>query len=154
MNKNSNQNIASVDEAMEKLYQFMAKNGLKRTHQRDLIAKVFFENQADHHTIEDILQIARNEDSSISYTTVYRTLMVLTDAGLATQNQFGKGHSLFEASLGDHHDHLVCTECDKIIEFENPTIENLQEDIAKQNGFRLTHHKMELYGICETCQAG
>lgn len=137
----------------ETLSKYLATKGLKKTHQRDVITKVFFSKPHKHYKIEDVLELARRDDSSISYATVYRTLMMFVDAGVAYQRQFGKGQSLFEQVSEDHHDHLICTVCGKIVEFENDNIERLQEEVAKKFKFKLTHHKMELYGVCPACQS-
>ncbi len=135
-----------------KLNIYLKSHGLKSTKQRDLIVKTFF-NWGDRHvSIEDLLAKVRKKNSHISYATVYRTLLLLVDAKLAHQQQFGKGHSRFEPCKQQHHDHLICSNCGKIIEFENDTIEELQKRIATKYRFKLNHHKMELYGICEDCQ--
>ncbi len=136
----------------EALQKYLTSKGLKKTHQRDVITRIFFGKAHRHYRIEEVLEKARQQDSSISYATVYRTLMMLVDGGFALQRQFGKGQSLFEQVSGHHHDHLICTECGKIVEFENDTIEKLQESVAKKNNFKLTHHKMELYGLCSKCK--
>lgn len=136
----------------EILQAYLAEKGLKKTHQRDVITGIFFAPPHRHFRIEELLESSRKKDSSISYATVYRTLMMLVEAGLALQRHFGKGQSLFEQVLEHHHDHLICTECGEIIEFENDDIEKLQDAEAKKHGFRLVHHKMELYGLCPECQ--
>lgn len=138
--------------ALADLNDYLVHKGLKKTHQRDVIARIFFASPHRHFTLEEILAKARKKDASISYATVYRTLMMFTEAGLASQRQFGKGQSRFEQITAHHHDHLICTKCEKIIEFENDTIEELQEQVAKKFGFQLLHHKMELYGVCAECR--
>jgi Fur family ferric uptake transcriptional regulator len=135
----------------ETLSKFLSEKGLKKTHQRDIISKIFFSSPPRHYRIEELLEKSRKYDSSISYATVYRTLMMFIEAGVAYQRQFGKGQSLFEQAGEHHHDHLICTECDEIVEFENDTIEKLQDEVAKKHGFTLTRHKMELYGVCRKC---
>lgn len=134
------------------LHEYFSQKGLKKTHQRDIITKIFFSTPHRHFKIEQLLEEARAQDGSISYATVYRTLMMLVEGGFASQRQFGKGQSLFEQASDHHHDHLICTVCGDIVEFENEAIEKLQESVSKKNGFKLTHHKMELYGICKKCQ--
>ncbi|MBI2340415.1 MAG: transcriptional repressor [Deltaproteobacteria bacterium] len=137
---------------LDQLYKRLSDKGLKRTRQRDIIFRIFFSPPHKHYRIEELLERCRREDPTISYATVYRTLILLVEAGLAFQRQFGKGQSLFEHVSGHHHDHLICTSCGAIEEFENRTIEKLQESVAKKYGFRLTSHKMELYGLCAKCQ--
>lgn len=137
---------------LEALKIYLTEKGLKRTHQREVIANLFFSPPHRHYRIEEILAKSRDKDPSISYATVYRTLLMFVEAGLALQRQFGKGQSLFEALCDHHHDHLICTHCGTITEFENNTIEKLQDQMAKKHGFKLTHHKMELYGLCSKCR--
>ena len=137
---------------LDPIYKALAEKGLKKTHQRDIVFKVFFSTPHKHYKIEELLEKSRAEDPTISYATVYRTLMMLVDAGFAFQRHFGKGQSLFEQVSKHHHDHLICTSCGAIEEFENRTIEKLQESVAKKYSFRLTSHKMELYGLCVRCQ--
>lgn len=107
--------------------------------------------KGQHVRIEELLKAARKKNPAIGYATVYRTLMLLVDAGVANQRHFRDGKSRFEIASAQHHDHLICTECGRIVEFENNTIEDLQERIARKNKFVLTGHKLELYGICTAC---
>ncbi len=141
-----------INNQIVELKAYVSSQGLKWTHQREIIAGQFFSKPHRHYRLEELLDISRQKDATISYATVYRTLMMLTKSGMASQRQFGKGQSLFEATNADHHDHLICTTCGKIVEFENEMIEKLQEKIVKKAGFKLTHHKMELYGLCARCQ--
>lgn len=128
--------------------------GLKITNQRKSICQVFFA-QEGHQSAEDILKQVRALDPNVSLATVYRTLKLLQGYGLATAHNFQEGQSLFEPCFddGDHHDHLICTQCGTIIEFVNQEIERLQERVAKEHGFSITNHRMELYGLCQRCQA-
>ncbi|MCP5464079.1 MAG: transcriptional repressor [Deltaproteobacteria bacterium] len=142
----------STEELYQKLNDYVSKNNLKSTKQRDLIVETFFEQKGKHILIEELLEKVRQKKASIGYATVYRTLMLLVDAGIAHQRQFNDGQSRFEINSQEHHDHLICTECNRIIEFENDTIEKLQEKIAANHRFELTGHKLELYGTCPDCQ--
>lgn len=135
-----------------KLNSYLNKNHLKSTKQRDVIIDTFFGLQGEHVRIEELLEVVRKKLPSVGYATVYRTLMLLVDASVAHQRHFQDGQSRFEVISEEHHDHLICTECGKIVEFENETIENLQKKTAKENRFELTGHKMELYGLCSGCQ--
>jgi Fur family ferric uptake transcriptional regulator len=109
---------------------------------------------AGHLSIEDLLDKVRIEEPRIGYATVYRTLKLLKECGLAFERHFGDGVSRYEVAWEDeHHDHLICVECEKIIEFEDDAIEDLQHKVAAKQGFRLVRHKLELYGICADCQA-
>jgi Fur family ferric uptake transcriptional regulator len=104
-----------------------------------------------HITSDELFQRVRNEHASIGYTTVYRTMKILCDAGLASERHFDDGMTRYEIAH-EHHDHLVCTRCGKIIEFECAMIENTQNEIAARYGFRVLRHRHELYGHCLECQ--
>lgn len=138
----------------DKLNAYVRKKQLKSTKQRDIIVKTFFDMHGEHVKIEDLLQAVRKHNAAIGYATVYRTLNLLVEAGIANQRRFNDGQSRFEIDDQDeHHDHLICTECGTIIEFHNDSIEKLQEDIARKYKFKLTRHKMELYGVCSDCKS-
>lgn len=136
----------------EKLNSYLEKKHLKSTKQRNVIVKAFFGTEGRHIKIEELLETVRKENPGIGYATVYRTLLLLVEAGVAHHRHFNDGLSRFEINSAHHHDHLICTECNKIVEFENDTIENLQIQTAKKYKFTLTGHKMELYGVCKECQ--
>jgi len=128
------------------------KAGLRRTSQRDLILEMFLETE-EHLTSEDLYSIVNKLDPNIGLTTVYRTLRLLTEAGLAREVRFGDNKTYYEHHFNhEHHDHMICTECGKVIEFFSPEIENLQEQMASNVGFRPTHHSLRLWGICSECQ--
>jgi Fur family ferric uptake transcriptional regulator len=136
------------------LARFLAERGLKATRQRNAIVETFLAVEG-HISVEELLAKVREEDPRISQATVYRTMRLLTEAGLAHSRQFGEGQSRFEPAAGrEHHDHLICTACGAIVEFENERIERLQHEEARRHGFSISHHKMELYGLCRACQAG
>ena len=104
-------------------------------------------------TIEDLLNEVRVHDRGIGYATVYRTLKLLAESGVASERKFGDGLSRYELAddASAHHDHLICTSCGKITEFEEPRIEALQDEIAARYRFTVTSHKHEMYGICAEC---
>lgn len=136
----------------EILNRYIAKHGLKSTRQRTLILETFY-SAGGHLSAEELLELVRAQDPKISQATVYRTLRLLTECGLAEPRNFGgDGQTRYEIATDDHHDHLICTECGSIVEFEDPEIEALQERVAEAHRFQMTHHKMELYGICPACQ--
>ncbi|MFO0613328.1 MAG: transcriptional repressor [Polyangiaceae bacterium] len=142
------------DRLRERLETYMSKKKLRSTAQRRLIVDTFF-GGTPHVTIEDLLAEVRTHDRGIGYATVYRTLKLLAECGVASERRFGDGLSRYElADDGDeHHDHLICTTCGEITEFEDPRIEKLQETIAEKHGFKLTSHKHEMYGVCAKCIA-
>jgi len=131
----------------------LREHGLRLTAQRLAIAQAFFEGEG-HPNADELYARVKVRNPAIGQATVYRTLRLLQEVGLASSSTFGTSASRFEASDGEHHDHLVCTQCDLIVEFVNPTIEQLQDDIAATHGFVLTSHRMELYGLCTSCQKG
>lgn len=144
---------AAVDRLRARLQAYMVKKGLRSTAQRRLIIDTFFSG-APHMSIEDLLQEVRAHDRGIGYATVYRTLKLLAECGVASERRFGDGLSRYELAddASAHHDHLICLTCSKIIEFEEPRIEALQEEIAAKYGFAVSSHKHEMYGECAECR--
>ena len=142
----------SAAAARERLASWIAARGLKATRQRDLIVDTFF-SQTGHLSVDELLGEVTRRDASIGAATVYRTMKILTDAGLASARHFEGGQTRYEAALDrHHHDHLICISCGQIFEFENERIEELQDLVARQHGFLVTRHKLELYGLCKVCQ--
>ena len=133
----------------ERFADYVRKHGLKSTQQRDVIVELFLRSSG-HISIDDLLTRVRRKSPKVGYATVYRTMKLLTDSGVAAARQFGDGQTRFEISDGEgHHDHLICNQCGLILEFENDAIEKLQEEMAERlGGFKLVRHKLELYGIC------
>jgi Fur family ferric uptake transcriptional regulator len=137
----------------EVLKEYVSKQGLKFTRQRELIADVFF-SAGGHLKVEDLLDRVREKDPNVSLATVYRTMKLLTECGLAAPHRFGDRHVRYEPAdhEDEHHDHLICTSCGRIVEFFNEEIEALQDRVADRHGFTVTHHRMELYGLCAKCR--
>jgi len=143
---------SSVDELQDQLNAYMERKGLRSTSQRRLVSEVFFRTSG-HHSIDDVLAMVRAKDPKVGYATVYRTMKLLVECGLANERQFGETVTRFEIALHDHHhDHLICVDCKRIIEFEDDAIEELQQKLADKQGFSLLSHKHELYGICADCR--
>lgn len=134
---------------LKALAQYLEQNHLKQTKQRELILQTFLESKR-HVTSEDLYQTVREDHPNVGYTTVYRTMKLLVEAGLATERHFDDGITRYEIEQ-DHHDHLVCVKCGKIQEFECEMIENRQREIAKGHGFQVLRHRHELYGHCKSC---
>ncbi|WP_428563138.1 MAG: Fur family transcriptional regulator [Solidesulfovibrio sp. DCME] len=131
---------------------FVARKKLKMTPQRRRILEVFLAEEG-HVTSEELYQKVKQECDSIGQATVYRTLKLLADSGLAKAVEFGDGAMRYEILYGQsHHDHLICEVCGVNVEVVDPSIERLQEEVARRHGFRLTAHKLYLYGICPDCQ--
>jgi Fur family transcriptional regulator, ferric uptake regulator len=134
------------------LNDYMLRRGLRSTEQRRLIIDTFFDAR-EHITIDSLLKQVRAVDARVGYATVYRTMKLLSESGVVQEHKFGDGFTRYELSDEDsHHDHLVCLECGKIIEFEEPQVEALQEKIARRHGFLVRAHKHEMYGVCADCQ--
>ncbi|MBW2242462.1 MAG: transcriptional repressor [Deltaproteobacteria bacterium] len=132
------------------LASYLEDHHLKQTKQREAILDVFLEVKG-HITGDELYQRVRDRHSNIGYTTVYRTMKLLCDAGLASERHFDDGVTRYEIEH-EHHDHLVCVRCGKIVEFDCQMIEAAQDEIVKRYGFRLLRHRHELYGHCPDCQ--
>ncbi len=140
-------------EASEQLTTFLSGKGLRATSQRDAILRAFVD-AGRHLSAEDVYARVKKSFPGIGYATVYRTLKLLAGAGIAEERRFADGRTRYEyRAARNHHDHLICTECGTIIEFENERIEALQQDVARKNRFTVTSHKLELYGLCAECRA-
>ncbi len=141
----------SAAERFEIFKDHLRKQGLKSTAQRDDIAHVFFASKR-HISVEELYRDVKRVNPRIGYATVYRTIKLLAECGLALERHFRDGEARYERAEGSHHDHLICERCGKIVEFEEDRIEALQSEVAKRLGFVFTGHKMELYGVCRDCQ--
>lgn len=125
--------------------------GLKATFPRLKILDIFRKADERHLSAEDVYRALINEDVDIGLATVYRVLTQFEQAGILVRSQFDGGKAVFELNDGDHHDHLICTNCGKVVEFTDHDIEKRQYKIAKDHGFALESHTMLLYGICPNC---
>jgi Fur family ferric uptake transcriptional regulator len=132
------------------LARYLEEHHLKHTKQREAILEVFLE-APDHITSEEIYGRVREQYPNIGYTTVYRTMKLLCEAGLAQERHFDDGITRYEIEH-EHHDHLVCTRCGRVIEFECAMIEATQNEIADRYEFRVLRHRHELYGHCRECR--
>ncbi|MEQ1715178.1 MAG: Fur family transcriptional regulator [Hyphomicrobium sp.] len=122
------------------------EQGLRMTGQRRTIARVLSEAR-DHPDVEEVHRRAHGIDSKISLSTVYRTLKLFSEKGILERHEFGHGRGRYEEASRRHHDHLVDVETGRVIEFSNEQIEALQERIARELGFTLVGHRLELYGV-------
>jgi len=125
--------------------------GLKATFPRLKILDVFRKSDQRHHSAEDVYRALIAEEVDIGLATVYRVLTQFEQAGILARSQFDGGKAVFELNDGDHHDHLICTSCGKVVEFTDPEIEKRQRIVAKEKHFTLESHTMMLYGVCESC---
>ena len=141
-----------MEREKEILRTHIAGHHMKQTRQREVILEAFLKI-GGHVSAEELYYKVSKRDSSIGLATVYRTLGLLCECGIAQQREFGEGRTRFEiVHEYQHHDHLICTKCGKIIEFKNPNIERLQEKVAKDNDFTVYTHKLEIYGLCSGCK--
>ena len=141
-----------MTEEQEVFLKHIQKQGLKRTAQRDLILDIFLRTEG-HLSEEDLYRLVHEEDPSVGQTTVYRTLRLLTDAGLAREVRFGDGRAHYEHNYKHpHHDHMICSDCGKIIEFYSPELEAIQDAMAVKYKFQLTEHLLRMIGICSDCR--
>ncbi|HID07192.1 MAG TPA: transcriptional repressor [Armatimonadetes bacterium] len=135
--------------AVDKFNTFLRSRGMRVTSARKAVVEEVFTRPGHSDPEELVRRLSRR---GVSRASVYRTLSLLERAGLIRRVLYGERHSHYERVLpGQHHDHLVCEICGRVVEFECPQIEQLQADVAKQHGFQVTGHVMEIRGICSTC---
>lgn len=133
-------------------FDHLRQAGFKRTSQREKILEVFLRTEG-HSSAEELYTLVKAVDPSVGFTTVYRTLKLLTECGLARQERFADGYTRYEHSYNhQHHDHLICTQCGSLIEFYSEVIESKQDEIARKFKFQPTHHSLRIFGICSNCQ--
>ena len=131
--------------------QFLYNNGLLFTNQRKVILEQVYKNHS-HFDIEEIVQQLSNYKIRVSRATIYRTLAHLEECKLIRKIDLGHGHAHYEHTIGhQHHEHLYCEQCGKIIEFDDQKIENSINDLCSQFKFTLQHHTLQIFGICNAC---
>lgn len=141
------------DTLIDNFKRVLKKNGLKFTKQREILLKTLY-NGTDHFTPEQLYLLIKEKypGLNLGIATVYRTLNLLEESNMVTTITFGSQGKKFELATKPHHDHMICKHCGLIIEFEDTAIEKRQLAIAKEYGFKLTGHIMQLYGVCKECQ--
>ncbi len=136
----------------EVLEDYIHSKNLRHSEQRVQILEIFLKSER-HLTAEELYGMVKKKNPSTGFATIYRTLKLLIEAGLCRELQVENGLTRYEHLYGhQHHDHLICTNCGRFVEIISPEIEELQEKIARENGFRLRRHRLELYGICKKCR--
>ena len=135
--------MADAEKSLEEL---CVERGMRMTEQRRVIARVL-EASVDHPDVEELYRRSSAVDARISISTVYRTVKLFEDAGIIERHDFRDGRSRYETVPDEHHDHLIDLKNGQVIEFHSPEIEALQERIAREHGFKLVDHRLELYGI-------
>lgn len=126
----------------------LRKAGLKVTLPRMKILEILETSDTRHMSAEDVYRVLLDGNEEIGLATVYRVLTQFEAAGLVTRHHFEGGHSVFEMNEGHHHDHIVCNQCGKVVEFFDETIERCQEKVAKKAGFSIRDHSLIIYGDC------
>jgi Fur family ferric uptake transcriptional regulator len=130
--------------------EFLAGKRLRLTSQRRTIIDTAF-STSQHFTAEQLLSWSRRQDRSVSRATVYRTLPLLTESGLVREMDFGKDYKFYDPNYADHprHNHIICQDCDKIVEFESDTLERLENEITQRLGFSPQSHRLQISARCE-----
>lgn len=126
----------------------LKSTGLKATLPRLKIMEIFQTGKQRHMTAEDVFRVLLDERSDIGLATVYRVLTQFEQAGILLRSNFESGKAVYELNEGQHHDHLICTSCDKVEEFYDPEIEKRQNAIAEERGFAIQDHALYLYAQC------
>jgi Fur family ferric uptake transcriptional regulator len=131
---------------------YLKNEGLLNSQPRNQILEIFLKTE-EHPTINDLYDRVRKKNPEIGLATVYRTMKLICDAGLARQTDFGDGRKRFEHKYQhQHHDHLICLQCGRIIEVVSPKIEKLQDTLAKKHRFTPVRHRMQIFGTCKSCK--
>jgi Fur family ferric uptake transcriptional regulator len=154
--------VEGMDAAVrERIYEYLAKEGLRRTTQRDAIIGAAF-STTEHYTAEDLLVMARKIDPTVSRATVYRTLPLLVECGVLKEMDFGRDFKFYDPNYLEHpnHNHLICVDCNKIVEFEDVHIDTLETCISKRLGFTAEKKTIRIEARCDelrekgTCSRG
>jgi Fur family ferric uptake transcriptional regulator len=136
--------------AKKKFLDFLESKSLRVTLQRKAIIETVFETE-EHFTADQLLEWSRQKDKSVSRATVYRTLPLLTESGLVREMDFGKDYKFYDPNYADHpnHNHIICQDCDKIVEFESEKIAAIEDEISHKLGFMVKAQRLQITGTCE-----
>src|SRR6202035_3052408 len=141
-----------VREAQEILHRHLRTVGLKQTAQRDAILHTFLETR-DHLSTDELHRLVQKKDARIGFTTVYRTLKLLAECGLASEVAFHDGIARYEHQYNRRsHHHMVCTECGSSVEYFSPEVDGLEQEIGKKYRYATTRHTFQMYGVGEDCR--
>lgn len=144
--------MKTLSPELQVLMEFLQERKLKLTPHRQLILDTFLSNEG-HRSVEDIYRTVRTKDSRVGYTTVYRTMKLLAECGLAREIDLADGVTRYEHLFNhEHHDHMICMGCGASIEFYNPDIEALQDEASEHLGFKVLDHRLQIYGLCGDCR--
>jgi Fur family ferric uptake transcriptional regulator len=136
--------------AKQRFRDFLVQNSLRLTAQRKAIIESAFSTR-QHFTAEQLLEWSRRRDKSVSRATVYRTLPLLTESGFVREMDFGKDHKFYDPNYAEHphHNHIICQDCDKIVEFDSDKIEKIETEISHRLGFSVKTHRLQITAACE-----
>jgi len=134
----------------DRFQEFVRRHKGRLTPQRQYIVKEFLALNG-HYGIQELYEHFRSHGKVINPSTIFRTLKLLVQAGVAVERQFENGNTKFDVNVA-HHDHLICLNCGKIVEFDNPSLEKMQARIVEKLGFEMAFHKHEIYGYCRHCK--
>jgi Fur family ferric uptake transcriptional regulator len=137
-------------DADRRFEQFVRQHKGRWTPQRQIIVKEFLASKG-HYGIEELYERLRRKGRRINPSTIYRTLKLLVQAGIAVERQFANGNTKYDVNVA-HHDHLICLSCNKIVEFDSPRLEGVQAQIVRNLGFEMEFHRHEIYGYCTSCR--
>ncbi len=139
-------------EAESLFHGHLKRVGLKHTGQRDTILRAFLETR-DHLSTDELYRLVKKQDDRIGFTTVYRTLKLLAECGLASEVAFNDGVTRYEHQYNRrNHHHMVCTECGSSVEFFSPGIERIEQEVGRKHKYTPTRHTFQIYGICDLCR--
>jgi Fur family ferric uptake transcriptional regulator len=141
---------ATKQAAKDRFVAFIATKGLRMTSQRQAIIETVFSTE-EHFTAEQLLDWSRARDKSVSRATVYRTLPLLTESGLVREMDFGKDYKFYDPNYAEHpnHSHIICEDCEKIVEFESPQISRIENEITHKLGFAVKTQRLQITASCE-----
>ena len=141
---------AANTSARQRFLDFLARKNLRLTGQRRAIIEAVFSTE-QHFTADQLLEWSRQRDKSVSRATVYRTLPLLTESGLVREMDFGKDHMVYDPNYAEHprHNHVVCLDCGKIVEFESDRLADVEEEISQRLGFSVKSHRLQIMATCD-----
>lgn len=142
--------VAEKETAKQRFLEFLESKALRLTSQRQVIVDTVFSTE-QHFTAEQLLEWSRARDRSISRATVYRTLPLLTESGLVRELDLGKDQKVYDPNYADHpnHNHIICHDCDRIVEFESEKLERLESEITRNLGFSLKAQRLQISASCD-----
>ncbi|OCL26892.1 transcriptional repressor [Orenia metallireducens] len=142
-----------MEATLDNLKSILAASNYKLTAQRKIILQILINNKGEHLSAEEVYNIVKTEDPGIGLATVYRTLELFCELGIIQQLTFDENCRRYELETGEeHHHHLVCSKCGKVIEFNDEVLEEFESELEKRHSFKVTEHKIKFYGYCEDCQ--